>query len=64
MFSVHIIITCRYVLEYYTDWHDVDEELMTIASYGGHWDMTDWGGAVCRTVEFGHITRDVVASKK
>ena len=38
MFSVHIIIIHRYVLEkYYTDWQDVDEDARTIADHGGSW---------------------------
>lgn len=38
MFSVHIIITCRYVFrKYYTDQHDVDENRNTIPVYGGMW---------------------------
>ena len=66
MFSVHIIIIYRYVLEYYTDWHDVDENMVTISNQGGYYsDGESIVGIVRRNVNFDITGKgDIVASKK
>jgi hypothetical protein len=33
---------------YYTDWHDVDEDMRTIASYGGHYNAEGTVGIMDR----------------
>ena len=37
---------------YYTDWHDVDEDVMTIASHGCHRNMDSWAGVICRDAQY------------
>ena len=69
MFSVHIIITYRYVFEkYYTDTHDVDEDLRTIMSYGGdcglYWGDMESGVFLHAMYDSSTSTVDNVASKK
>ena len=66
MFSVHIIITCRYVFrKYYTDLHDVDEELMSISAQGGRWGHADGAGIATRYMNRSPTyVADLVASKK
>lgn len=66
MFSVHIIITYRYILEkYYTDHHDVDEDLRTIVDYGGGCTNGTSAGITRRNpYDSSSFTWDGVASKK
>ena len=50
---------------YYTDNHDVDEELRTIVAQGGQWNGSEvWGGMMCRDL-FDHpaSSSDIVASR-
>ena len=51
---------------YYTDWHDVDEELRTISNQSGHWNT--WGiseaaGMMCRELLYESIESMYVASR-
>ena len=66
MFSVHIIIIYRYVFrKYYTNWHDVDEELMTILIHGGAWYQETQSGISRRHMSISPTTSGIdVASKK
>ena len=66
MFSVHIIIIYRYVLEkYYTDWQDVDEDIATIPGQGGYWSHGLFVGVTQRHLfDFPTNVHDIVASKK
>ncbi len=65
MFSVHIIITCRYILEYYTDPHNVDEDATTIPSLGEHWCGVAFAGLHCRHIDWSvDWYTNTVASKK
>ena len=43
---------CRHpkLIKYYTDWHDVDEESMTISLHGGEWLAGSWTGVTYRFV--------------
>ena len=52
MFSVHIIIIYRYILEYYTDQHNVDEDRVTVAKYGAgsDWTFGIQAGVTSRTI--------------
>lgn len=65
MFSVHIIITCRYVFrKYYTDNHDVDEDARTIVRHGGWYVDGNLSGFTCRLMyETPTNTSESVASK-
>ena len=65
MFSVHIIIIYRYVLEkYYTDWQDVDEDIATIPGQGGYWSHGLFVGVTQRHLfDFPTNVHDIVASK-
>ena len=67
MFSVHIIIIYRYVLEkYYTDWQDVDEDARTIIDHGGHDTYGNFAGVACRhmydirTKTYGHVASRLI----
>ena len=65
MFSVHIIITCRYVFrKYYTDFHDVDEDTRTMPRHGGAWASESYAGTAYRTMNPSSYYSDIVASKK
>ena len=65
MFSVHIIIIYRYILEYYTDWQDVDEDIATIPGQGGYWSHGLFVGVTQRHLfDFPTNVHDIVASKK
>lgn len=65
MFSVHIIITCRYVFrKYYTDDHDVDEDMRTICTHGGQWVNTSAGITMRTMNDTPTSSWDHVASKK
>ena len=66
MFSVHIIIIYKYVLEkYYTDWQDVDEDIATIPGQGGYWSHGFFVGVTQRHLfDFPTNVHDIVASKK
>ena len=67
MFSVHIIIIHRYVLEkYYTDHHDVDENRTTIPFIGGDYSwyrLTSTGKFSMELESDGLEPHDLVASK-
>ena len=52
MFSVHIIIIYRYILEYYTDQHNVDEDRVTISCIGEHWCGAAFAGLHCRHIDW------------
>ena len=48
---------------YYTDWHDVDEDVVTITAHGGYWTETRGSGVAFRAVNYTHtFTNDGVAS--
>ena len=50
--------------KYYTDNHDVDEDLRTITNYGGQWDYETRVGVMCRDMWYSSVAIDnVVASK-
>ena len=36
---------------YYTDYHDVDEDKVSIASHSGHWDRNERVGMMFRNVQ-------------
>ena len=60
-------LTRRVLYIYYTDWHDVDEDVQTIAGYGGYWGNGDSGRAgVFKRDVFYTITStiDIVASMR
>ena len=50
---------------YYTDEHNVDEEVMTIADYGGHWEYGSGEGIFDRYLCIYSLTAgiDLVASR-
>ena len=57
--------TCRHpkLVIYYTDYHDVDEDLKTIPIYGGWWTSNDMAGISERNVRSTPFnTYDYVAS--
>ena len=66
MFSVHIIIIYRCVLEkYYTDHHDVDEDVRTLLEQGDRWVNGGMTGITRRDLSAPiDYTVDAVASKK
>ena len=50
----------------YTDWHDVDEDLRTIMSYGGRWRGVEGAGVFRHTAadsSLSHSNNDTVASR-
>lgn len=47
----------------YTDWHEVDEDMMTICTYNGWYDAGDWAGIILRyMVDTPTLTSSDVAS--
>ena len=38
------------LIEYYTDWHGVDEDQTSINKYGGCWHWGDWVGVMYRDI--------------
>lgn len=48
---------------YYTDTHDVDENVVTITAHGGYWTETRGSGVAFRAVNYTHtFTNGGVAS--
>ena len=58
------MLLCAGILgRYYTDYHNVDEDMVTITSYGGNWDWASDTGITLRYVQdTPSHTSDVVAS--
>ena len=50
--------------KYYTDWHDVDEELRTITILGGFWSHGDFAGFYDRSMDNSGLEEYSGASKK
>jgi len=49
------VVLCCLAVEYfifYTDWHDVDEDLKTIPMHGGTWYSTGGAGVTKRDINF------------
>lgn len=47
----------------YTDWHGVDEDVVSINKYGGRWDYENWVGIIYRDLlDTFSDTLDFVAS--
>ena len=63
-----IFIPCRgggTATTYYTDEHNVDEDLRTISNYGDAWAMGNWAGVTRRTMNDSPTTTlDDVASRQ
>ena len=61
------IFICRHpkLIKYYTDWHDVDEDLRTILMHGGYWVHDVFTGIAHRDMEDSPTTNyyDIVASR-
>ena len=61
-----IVLFCAVILgRYYTDYHDVDEEIVTIAHYGGDWvDNGGTGAGIARRNLYrsSSYTSDFIAS--
>lgn len=51
---------------YYTDIHDVDEDMTTMSVYGGYWVYGDAAGIACRRTTDNPLNMSIalVASKK
>ena len=45
-----ISIKCQAIEVYYTDFHGVDEDSMTIVDHGGDWTPNLWAGVMYRDV--------------
>ena len=45
---IKIQVDISKLIKYYTDFHDVDEDIDTIPSQGGNWDWTNGAGAYLR----------------
>ena len=50
MSMVYILILVDLHLKYYTDLHDVDEELMSISAQSGRWEEGKWTGVTFRII--------------
>ena len=61
-----IVLFCAVILgRYYTDWNDVDEDMVTASILGGWWAFWDLEGVMHRHMADPRDTTDVtVASKK
>ena len=60
-----IVLFCAVILgRYYTDYHDVDEEIVTIVPQGGQWDYENSVGVMCRDIcdSLSHVTYHVASS--
>ena len=50
--------------KYYTDFHDVDEDMASILAYGGFWIAGNWPGIAYRDMcDSPTNTLDIVASR-
>ena len=49
------------MIKYYTDWHNVDEDMLTISALGGNWDSFDHAGVVYRDTDESPASIIVVA---
>ena len=47
---------------FYTDQHNVDEDLTVIVNYGGGWAHTTYAGVTCRSMDNPPDLLDLVAS--
>ena len=63
-FYVNVASICRHpkLIIYYTDWHNVDEDMVTLVYHGGSWSYDIQAGVTYRdTDETPTITYDFVA---
>lgn len=51
MSMMYILILVDLHLKYYTDWHAVDEDMITISAQGGWWFYEDAVGAVAHDMD-------------
>ena len=60
-----ISIKCQVIEVYYTDFHGVDEDMMTITRYGGYWQSDTLAGITQRHVDNAPTNYyDIVAFEK
>ena len=63
--SSSMVLCCLTAVEYfifYTDLHNVDEDLTAIINYGGGWAHTTRAGVACRSMDNPPDLLDLVAS--